>query len=75
MRQIWEVVGDVELVHCIGNVNFTRWDGDKAWRRLALVMDMTEDELNRDIEEEIKKIEAAQKMRKVRDNTRNKDNT
>ena len=37
----------------LGNGNFKRQDGEKAWRRLALVMDMTEDELNRDIEEEI----------------------
>ena len=69
MRVIWEVVGDVELVHELGNENFKRRDGEKAWRRLSLVMDMTEEELNRDIEEEIKKIEAAQKLRKVRDNT------
>ena len=53
----------------MGNENFQRRDGEKAWRRLSLVMDMTEEELNRDIEEEIKKIEAAQKLRKVRDNT------
>ena len=53
-----EVVGDVELVHHFEdwNENFKRRDGEKAWRRLAQVMDMTEEELNRDIEEEIKKI-------------------
>ena len=58
MRVIWEVVGDVELVHHYEdwNENFKRRDGEKAWRRLAQVMDMTEEELNRDIEEEIKKI-------------------
>ena len=52
MRVVWEVVGDVQLVHELGNENFKRRDGEKAWRRLALVMDMTEDELNRDMEEE-----------------------
>ena len=51
MRVIWEVVGDIELVHD-WNENYNRRDGERAWRRLALVMDMTEDELNRDIEEE-----------------------
>ena len=53
MRVIWEVVKDIELVHQFGNENFKRRDGEKAWRRLAQVMDMTEDELNRDIKEEI----------------------
>ena len=53
MRVIWEVVGDVQLVHEMGNENFKRRDGEKAWRRLARVMDMTEDELNREIKEEI----------------------
>ena len=53
MRVIWEVVGDVQLVHEMGNENFKRRDGEKAWRRLAQVMDMTEEELNRDIKEEI----------------------
>ena len=57
MFVIWDVVGDVELVHEIDNVNFTRWSGHGAWRRLALVMDMTEDEYTRDFEEEIKKME------------------
>ena len=47
MRVIWEVVGDIELVHD-WNENYKRRDGERAWRRLALVMDMTEDELNRD---------------------------
>ena len=56
MRVIWEVVGDVELVHDFEdwNENFKRRDGEKAWRRLAQVMDMTEEELNRDIEEKLK---------------------
>ena len=51
MRVIWEVVGDIQLVHDFGNENFKRRDGEKAWRRLAQVMDMTEDELNRDKED------------------------
>ena len=52
MRVIWEVVGDVELVHHFKdwNENFKKRDGEKAWRKLAQVIDMTEDELNRDIE-------------------------
>ena len=37
MFVIWDVVGDVELVYEIDNVNFTRWSGHGAWRRLALV--------------------------------------
>ena len=49
MGVIWEVVGDVQLVHQMGNENFKRRDGEKAWRRLAQVMDLTEQELNRDI--------------------------
>ena len=53
MRVIWEVVGDVQLVHQMGNENFKRRDGEKAWRRLAQVMDLTGDELNREIKEEI----------------------
>ena len=50
MGVIWEVVGDVQLVHQMGNENFKGRDGEKAWRRLAQVMDMTEVELNRAIE-------------------------
>ena len=53
MRVIWEVVGDIQLVHEMGNENFKRRDGEKAWRRLAQVMDITEVELNREIKEEI----------------------
>ena len=56
MRVIWEIVGDVELVHDPWNENFKRSDGEKAWRRLAQVMDMTEDELNREYDEEMKKL-------------------
>ena len=56
MRVIWEVVGDVELVHDIWNENFSRRDGERGWRRLSLVMDMTEEELNREFEEEIKNL-------------------
>ena len=49
MRLIWEVVGNHELVHEMVNENFKIWDGKEAWRRLAVVIDMTEDELIRDI--------------------------
>ena len=53
MRLIWEVVGDIELVNDDGwNWNFKREEGEKCWRRLAQVMDMTEDELLREIEED-----------------------
>ena len=42
-RVIWEFVGDIQLVHDLRNENFKRQDGENAWRRLALIMDMTED--------------------------------
>ena len=50
MRVTWEVVGDVELVRELGNENFMKQNGDASWRRLVQVMDMSEDDLVRDIE-------------------------
>ena len=50
MRVIWEVVGDVELVQDLGNENFEKRNGEAPWIRLVQVMDMSEDELVKDIE-------------------------
>ena len=50
MRVIWEVVGDVELVQDLGNENFEKRNGEATWIRLVQVMDMSEDELVKDIE-------------------------
>ena len=50
MRVIWEVVGDVELLHDLGNENFEKRNGEATWIRLVQVMDMSEDDIVRDIE-------------------------
>ena len=50
MRVIWEVVGDVELVHDLGKEKFEKQSGEGTWIRLVQVMDMSEDDLVRDIE-------------------------
>ena len=53
IRVVWEVVGDVELGHYLHDWNESlKWsDGEKAWERLVQIIEMTEDDLNKDIEE------------------------
>ena len=53
IRVVWEVVGDVELGHHLHDWNESlKWsDGEKAWERLVQIIEMTEDDLNKDIEE------------------------
>ena len=53
MRVIWEVIGDVELGHELHDwrENFKRRDGEKAWNRLVRIIEMTEEDLKRDIED------------------------
>ena len=53
IRTIWEIVGDVQMVHD-HNENFRRRDGEKAWRRLE--QDLTEEKLLRDFEEKTNRI-------------------
>ena len=50
MKVIWEVFGDIELVHELGNGTYSKRNGDVLWRRLVQVMDMSKDELVRNIE-------------------------
>ena len=50
MRVIWEVVGDVELLHDLGNENFEKRNRKATWIRLVQVMDVSEDDIVRDIE-------------------------
>ena len=50
MRVVWEVVGDVELVHDLRKEKFEKRNGEAAWIRLEQVMNMSEDDLVREKE-------------------------